>query len=255
MQKKRGKRQGGGATTPVAVCRCGVPLLCMLVLPLGPRPHKPPVHACVLLFFLLLQPSQALLYEDSALYVPAGPDWVQQHWLYIAAGCGGVGILLGVVAGVVACRLHARKYRRRAAKFYKRQASGRLEVCAQPLWPGVCMSLHSGVRSTYGVCAGGFEGEEWGGGLCGGCSTSLSHEREREGRLQPEAGMLRRERGWRGEVMVVGDKAGKAWEGEADVFETSATHKPLRSRCAYTIQATSLSATTRPLHPPCCMFA
>ena len=87
--------------------------------------------------FLLLQPSQALLYEDSALYVPAGPDWVQQHWLYIAAGCGGVGILLGVVAGVVACRLHARKYRRRAAKFYKRQASGRLEVCAQPLWPVV----------------------------------------------------------------------------------------------------------------------
>ena len=159
------EKAGGGRPRPllcaVAVCLCCVCLCCPLV---QDHTSLPCMRVCSC-FFLLLQPSQALLYEDSALYVPAGPDWVQQHWLYIAAGCGGVGILLGVVAGVVACRLHARKYRRRAAKFYKRQASGRLEVCPQPLWPGVCMSLHSGVRSTYGVCAGGFEGEEWGGGL------------------------------------------------------------------------------------------
>jgi hypothetical protein len=60
--RREGNGGGGGHHT-----RCCVPFLCMLVLPLGPRPREPPVHVCVLLFFVAAALSSSPLRGQRAL--------------------------------------------------------------------------------------------------------------------------------------------------------------------------------------------
>jgi hypothetical protein len=84
----------------------------------------------------------SLTYKSSALYVPSGPSWVTQHWLYIAAACGGGGLVLGLMFGIAAWRVAVARARMSGRhRLGRRQPSARLSVCASA-WclcePGTC---------------------------------------------------------------------------------------------------------------------